>query len=185
MVTLSSTKLYGENELKFIRVNVSNKPYWEFVTRTNASEGVTIVAITKKREIVLVRQLRIPLGVKIIELPGGLVGDNYPGETAKDAVQKELLEETGYGVDKADIKLLAKGPVLAGLTNEINSLWLASNAIPLESGGGVNSEGEDIEILILPLETVKDRLIEFEKEGYLIDLKIFSGLHFLKDAQRS
>lgn len=184
MSTFSSTQLGGNRELRFIRIHVSDKPYWEYVTRTNASQGVTIVAVTKEREILLVKQHRIPLGVKVIELPAGLVGDKNSEETAEQAVKKELQEETGYTVELADIELLARGPALAGLTDEINGLYLASDATRVDSGGGVESEGEEIETLVLPLKTVRDRLRDLEKDGCLVDLKVFAGLHFLADAQR-
>lgn len=178
-----STQLGGDKKLRFIRIHVHENPYWEYVTRTNSAEGVTIVAITKQHEIVLVKQHRIPLGVKVIELPAGLVGDKGQ-ETPQQAVQKELLEETGYQVEPGDIKLLARGPALAGLTNEVNGLWLAANAIPAGLGGGDKTEGENIETIVLPLATVKDRLRALEGEGCMVDLKVFAGLHFLQDAQR-
>lgn len=184
MPAFDSVQHGGDIRLRFIRVHVSDKPYWEFVTRTNASEGVTILAVTPSCEVVLVRQHRIPLDKMVIELPAGLVGDKQRGETPQQAVHKELLEETGYSVDLADIELLARGPALAGLTDEVNGLWLARNATPGVRGGGVASEGEKIETIVLPLATVRDRLRVLEQEGNAIDLKVFAGLHFLPDAQR-
>ncbi len=184
MPVFDSVQQGGDTKLRFIRVHLSDKPYWEFVTRTNASEGVTIVAVTPLREVVLVRQHRIPLNTMVIELPAGLVGDKQRGETPQQAVQKELLEETGHSVDLVDVELLARGPALAGLTDEINGLWLARNAKPVARGGGVASEGEKIETLVLPLATVRDRLRALERDGNVIDLKVFAGLHFLPDAQR-
>jgi ADP-ribose pyrophosphatase len=184
MGAFSTRHIGGGRELRFIQVHVSETPYWEYVTRTNTAEGVTIVAVTEKREIVLVKQYRVPLDRQVIELPAGLVGDKNKKETPQQAVQKELLEETGYMVAFSDIMLLARGPALAGLTNEINGMWLASNATCVDLGGGVGSEGEKIETLVLPLDTVWHRLRTLEHDGYLVDLKVFAGLHFLRDAQR-
>src|SRR5690242_20723671 len=138
--TSDSTRLGDGRTLRFLRLHVNEQPYWEHVSRTNSPEGVTIVAITKKREIVLVKQHRIPLGRTVIELPAGLVGDSDRGETAPQAVVKELREETGHEADAAAIRLLARGPALAGLTNEINGLWLADNVTRVGEGGGVAAE---------------------------------------------
>lgn len=96
MSTLTSTRVAFDKELRFIRVHINEKPYWEYVTRTNSAQGVTIVAVTREQEIVLIKQHRIPLDAEVVELPVGLVGDKDPDETPKKAVAKELFEETGY-----------------------------------------------------------------------------------------
>jgi ADP-ribose pyrophosphatase len=184
MAIFDSTELHDGTRLRFLRVHVNERPYWEHVSRSNASGGVTIVAVTRDREILLVKQHRIPLGRMVIELPAGLVGDTDGNETAEQAVRKELREETGYSVQPDDIRLLARGPVLPGLTDEINGLWLATNVSRVDYGGGVLSEGERIETLVLPLAGIADRLRELERGGCLIDIKVFAGLHFLADAER-
>jgi ADP-ribose pyrophosphatase len=174
----------GARQLRFLRVHINEQPYWEYVTRTNSAEGVTIVAVTCDQEILVVRQHRIPLGAKVIELPAGLVGDHDQDETPEEAVAKELREETGYEVKPADIRLLAKGPALAGLTNEINGLYLATDARQVSAGGGMAAEGECIETYALPLASVMDALQQFASEGCQVDLKVYAGLHFLRHAQR-
>lgn len=184
MTTTTRTRLTSGEELRFIRVHVSKTPYWEYVTRTNSAEGVTIVAVTQNREILLVKQHRIPLGADVIELPAGLVGDKDRTETPEQAVAKELREETGYVAEPTNIRLLAKGTALPGLTNEINGLYLASEAKKSDEGGGMESEGEKIKTLTVPLATVMDRLSDLAAQGCVVDLKVFAGLHFLLDAQR-
>lgn len=184
MSTLTSTRVAFDKELRFIRVHINETPYWEYVTRTNSAQGVTIVAVTHQQEIILVAQHRIPLGATVIELPAGLVGDKSGRETPEEAVAKELREETGYVAAPKDIRLLAKGPALAGLTDEINGLYLATDAKKEGTGGGVQAEGEEISTLVVPLATAMDKLRECEKDGCLIDLKVFAGLHFLVGAQR-
>ena len=171
-------------KLRFIRVHINEKPYWEYVTRTNSAEGVTIVAVTLHEEIVLVKQHRIPLNADVIELPAGLVGDKNTNETPEEAVQKELLEETGYEVKLENIHLLARGPALAGLTDEVNGLYLATPATKAQRGGGVQAEGERIETLALPLGTVMQSLKGLENDNCVVDLKVYAGLHFLRNAQR-
>ncbi len=54
---------------------------------------VATLAITKDKQIVLVKQFRPGPKEILIELPGGYVDK---GETPKQAAERELLEETGY-----------------------------------------------------------------------------------------
>jgi len=57
------------------------------------ADWVNVVALTKEDDIVLVRQYRHGIGRTIIELPCGVVEQ---GESAGEAMRRELLEETGY-----------------------------------------------------------------------------------------
>lgn len=184
MPIFSSTRIASDRQLRYLRVHISEAPYWEFVTRTNSTEGVTIVAVTDDDEIVLVSQHRIPFGRPVIELPAGLVGDGHRDEAPEQAVARELREETGFVVARDDIRLLAKGPALAGLTDEVNGLYLAPAVRQVERGGGVSAEGEAITPLVIPLATALEDLQAREREGYLVDLKVYAGLHFLRAAQR-
>ena len=54
---------------------------------------VCAVAMTEDDKIVMVKQYRHPIEQIIYELPGGFIDENEPPETA---IQRELLEETGY-----------------------------------------------------------------------------------------
>lgn len=173
-----------ETTFRYLRVHINEQPYWEYVTRTNATQGVTIVAVTDQDEIILVSQHRIPFGDNVIELPAGLVGDVDGEQTPEQAVVRELREETGFAVAPEDVRLLARGPALAGLTDEVNGLYLAPSVTKVAPGGGVSAEGEDIETLVLPLATAMDELKALERRGCLVDLKVYAGLHFLESAQR-
>ena len=51
------------------------------------------LAITESGEVILTRQYRLPIDETILELPGGFIDK---GENPKTAIERELLEETGY-----------------------------------------------------------------------------------------
>lgn len=55
--------------------------------------AVCVLALTKKNEVILVEQYRPGPERILLELPGGGVES---GETPENAIQRELLEETGY-----------------------------------------------------------------------------------------
>lgn len=59
----------------------------------NAPETANVVALTKDNKIVMVSQYRFGTQNFSLELPGGIV---EPNEPLLEAVQRELIEETGY-----------------------------------------------------------------------------------------
>ncbi len=56
--------------------------------------GVGIVALTRKDDVVLVRQYRHGVRRVMLEIPGGMIGPK--DRTPLDAARRELREETGY-----------------------------------------------------------------------------------------
>lgn len=148
---------------------------WQYVERKKGKSAVAVIAATDDGKVVLTEQTRKPLGRRVIDWPAGLVGDedgtNDPAETAR----KELEEETGFACDS--VELLAAGPTSPGITSEIVSLYRAHGVRKESEGGGVG--GEDIEVHVIPRHDLHRWLRQKEKEGVLIDLKLWGGLHFL------
>jgi ADP-ribose pyrophosphatase len=59
--------------------------------------SAVMLAIDKKKRILLVQQYRLPAGKKLWELPAGKVDE---GEKVLEAAKRELIEETGYRAGK-------------------------------------------------------------------------------------
>ena len=146
---------------------------WEYVTRTNASGVVVLVPVTKKGELVLVEQYRIPVQNRVLELPAGLAGDTGDyDEDLETAAQRELFEETGYRAGFFEALLTC--PSTPGMSDEIVSIFYAGDLERIGEGGG--NEGEDIAVHLVPLESAGEWLAERIKEGIYVDPKIYAGL---------
>lgn len=149
---------------------------WEFVSRTNSSGAVFILAVTPQRELLLVEQYRIPLQTHTIELPAGMIGDelHLRDETLFESALRELEEETGYRGRSAE--LLLSGPVAPGLTSEMLHLVRVNDLERVHDGGGV--DGEDIRVHVVPLADIDAWLDRQRDAGRLIEPRIYTGLYF-------
>ena len=152
---------------------------WEYVERVNVADVAVLVPITAENEIVLVEQYRIPVQATMIELPAGLVGDEdgRRGESLRAAANRELEEETGYRANC--LTLLARSPSSGGMTSETVAFLHATGLRRVGSGGGV--DGEDIRVHVVPLNDLMRWLPDREREGCLIDPKIYAGVQLLNN----
>lgn len=147
---------------------------WEFVDRVTGRAVVALVPLTAQRELLVIRQFRIPLQREVIELPAGLAGDEDSAESLESAAARELLEETGYRANS--LAYLTHGPSSAGMATEILHFFLATQLERAHGGGGVGDER--ITTHALPLHNPLPWLREREAEGALVDPKIFLALFF-------
>jgi ADP-ribose pyrophosphatase len=146
---------------------------WEFVRRKNISGIVVIVAVTDARELVLVEQERPAVGARVIELPAGLAGDEGE-ETLDEAARRELLEETGYLA--ARWERLCDATPSPGLCAEVVTFYRAAG---LKQGGpGGGDETERIVVHRMPIAGADAWLRARVAAGFLIDEKVYVGLHF-------
>jgi ADP-ribose pyrophosphatase len=150
---------------------------WEFVRRRKATGVVAIMAATPQGELLLVRQHRVPVGVDVIELPAGLVGDHGEPEDPLLAAARELEEETGWRPGRMERVCHASSS--AGLTSETLHLVLAHDLVQVGEGGGVPGE-ESIRVEKVPLDQVHPWLMARQAEGVLVDAKIWAALWFLE-----
>jgi ADP-ribose pyrophosphatase len=151
---------------------------WEFVQRKNVSGIVGIVAVTDDGKLILVKQYRRPVGKNVIEIPAGLAGDtpSAPNEELAIAASRELEEETGYRAGK--MTRVASGTASAGLCDEIITLFRAEQLRRVHQGGG--DESEEITVHEIPLDEVEEWLKGQMAERKLVDLKVYSALHFAR-----
>lgn len=163
-------------EGRFLRI--CRRGRWEYVQRVAADGAVHIVAVTDQGCLLLVEQYRPPVDARVIELPAGIVGDDaaHRGESAERAAKRELVEETGYRPGR--MERLHRAPSTPGMASEMVTLVRAHDLERVGDGGGVG--GEDIDVHEIPLAGVDAWLAARIDEGYLVDYRVFAGLHFLE-----
>jgi ADP-ribose pyrophosphatase len=151
--------------------------HWEFVRRVNAHGAVFVLAVTEKKELILVEQYRVPVAERTLELPAGIYGDDesVQDETPEQCALRELEEETGYRGKAA--KVLLTGPVAPGLTSEIMYLVRVAGLAKVHAGGGVGSE--QITVHAVPLDGIAGWLERKRNEGFQVEPRIYAALYLL------
>jgi len=141
---------------------------WEYVRRTRGISAAVILAETDEGEIVLVEQYRIPIGRRCLELPAGLIGDDYHDDNVEKAAARELEEETGYRAH--EIQPLGEYYSSPGMVAESFTLVRATGLTKVGDGGGV--EGEEIIVHHVPRADVVSFIEEKRDEGVGIDVRL-------------
>jgi ADP-ribose pyrophosphatase len=137
-------------------------------------EVALILPITNTREIVFVRQYRHAVGEFFIELPAGSFDPEE--ESAETAAVRELQEETGYLAQQVtQIATLYDKP--SKDTNQIH-LFLAENVI--KSGEQKLDITEEIEVILIPLESIREKILQGEISVAGTVAALCLGLDFIK-----
>lgn len=128
------------------------------------SGGVGIVPVVDGN-IILIRQFRISIERELIELPAGRL---EPNENPVECAARELEEEIGYRAGK--LIHIASYFASVGNSNEKMHLFLA---LDLEKTERHLEADERIREVVLPLEAVKEKLVnqEFEDSKTIIGLR--------------
>ena len=129
--------------------------------------GAVTVPILDDGRVLLVTQLRYPIGPRVTELPAGKLS---PGEEPKAAAGRELAEETGYGA--SSLEHLVTVFTTPGFCDEELHVYLARGLTPLP-GGARREEGE----LTMTLEAVPfAEAVSRAVRGEFPDAKTIIGL---------
>ncbi|HUR11795.1 MAG TPA: NUDIX hydrolase [Flavitalea sp.] len=115
---------------------------------------ISAVALTRNREIVIVRQYRHGIRQTIIEIPGGCVDET--DASLESAVARELLEETGYIFDDY-IPLGKISPNPSTNTNWMHMFLAMGGQLKQDQALDHN---EDIEVLLYSVDEIKSMLRE-------------------------
>jgi ADP-ribose pyrophosphatase len=126
--------------------------------------AVAIIAVTKDKKIVLVRQFRKPAEKVLLEIPAGLV---HKGERPIDGAKRELEEETGYRAGR--IKEIFWGYSSPGYSTEIIRYFLATG---LKKAQPSCEEDEIIKVALYPLK----KCVDMVKKGTIRDNKTAVGI---------
>ncbi len=146
---------------------------WEALERVGIGGIVVMVGITPAGTVILEKQFRPPLGRDVIELPAGLV---EPGENMEEAAKRELIEETGWAAK--NLEFLAEGPISTGASTESLRAYLCTGLEHVGKNGG--DDNEIIEVIEVPLANAQEFLQDQQKQGVLVDLKVFGLIELAK-----
>jgi len=96
-----------------------------------------------------------------------VIAGKLDGDTPADCVTREALEEAGVAISKP--RLVTHCFVSPGAVKERASMFLADydSAAPRAKGGGHEAEGEDIEVLEMPLTDA----LGMVARGEIVDMK--------------
>ncbi|GAK26565.1 NUDIX domain-containing protein [Serratia liquefaciens] len=140
-------------------------------------DGATILLFNRQRQkVVLTRQFRFPVFVNghdgmLIEAAAGLLDNASPEER----IRAEAEEETGYivqNVQKVFEAYMSPGSVTEKLHFFIGE-YQADERV--SNGGGVEAEGEDLEVIELPLADA----LRAVSQGTIVDAKTIMLLQFV------
>ena len=127
------------------------------------------------RTVVLVRQFRLPAYVNghddlIIEAAAGMLDNASPEER----IRAEVEEEAGYRLH--DVRKVFEAFMTPGAVTEKLHFFVAEYdpSMRIGSGGGLADEGEDIEVLELPI----DSALVMIADGRIVDAKTIMLLQY-------
>ncbi len=144
---------------------------WQEQTREAYDRGNGVTCLLHDPEtgcVLLTRQFRLPVLLNgqdpfLIETPAGLLEGAHP----EDRMRSELIEETGFEV--SELEHLFDIHMSPGSVTEFLSFFAGTYHLKdkVGVGGGEEHEGEDIEVLHVPL----DKAIAMIRSGEICDAK--------------
>ena len=153
---------------------------WQTLTREtyDRGNGAAILLIEpRRRTVVLVRQFRFPAFANghsgdLVEVPAGMIDEGSPEET----IRREAEEEVGLRVGTP--RKVFEAFMSPGAVTEKLFFFMAEYdaADRIAEGGGLEEEGEDIEVLEVPL----DEALAMIARGEIVDAKTIMLLQYAR-----
>ena len=131
-----------------------------------SADWVNVIPVTLDGQVVMVRQYRHGIREVTLEVPGGLVGLD---DTPLEAARRELLEETGY--EAGEIKLIGAAHPQPAVLNNRHLTFLATNVG--QTMAPHLDEGEDSEVVLVPLSEVQRKIAEGEITNGMVILAFY------------
>jgi ADP-ribose pyrophosphatase len=128
-----------------------------------------VVALTKEKQLILVRQFRFGTQCETLELPGGVI---EPSEPAVTAAARELEEETGFRAGA--LTFIGRAHPNPALQGNVLECFLATDCVKIHDGQP--DEGEDLEVLLLD----RDDIVASLQSGAISHALALSALFFAK-----
>ena len=157
---------------------------WQTLQRETADHGdgaAVLLYDPSRRTVVLVRQFRYPAFVNghddlLLEVPAGLLDDASP----EDCVRAEAEQEVGIRVRQP--RLAFDAFMSPGSLTERVHCFVAdyTESDRIAAGGGLEHEGEDIEVVELPFDTALAMVADGRvRDAKTIMLLQYAALHGL------
>lgn len=141
----------------------------DFYLNTSDHDSVACLALTKDNHVVLAKQFRPGPAEILLEMPGGGPKD---GEDLETAIQRELLEETGYRGKVQYVGSTFSDAYEPRRKNVFCITECEKIAEPM-----LEDNGESIEVALLSMQEFRDLL----RSGRMTDVELgYLALDFLK-----
>jgi nudix-type nucleoside diphosphatase (YffH/AdpP family) len=183
-VNIEKTEILSDNWyiLKKVTFNIQKKDGTVEKQSREAYDrgnGAVILLYNKtSNTVILTRQFRLPTFINgnstgmLIEACAGLLDNDNPEE----CIKRETEEETGYKISK--VEKIYEAYMSPGSVTEILHFFIAeySTEMKIADGGGLEDEGENIEVLELPF----DEALTMIDSGEIKDAKTIMLLQHLR-----
>lgn len=159
-------KKYGRG-LEAVQFRLPNGKELEF-NLFSESRSIACVALTTDNQVILAKQYRPGPKQVLLEIPGGGLKE---GESAEVAMDRELLEETGY---KGKIQFVTE-LFHHGYSNRIKGVLVATDCVKIAEPVPEDN-GEKVTAVLMSLEDFRKHL----QSGNLTDVEVgYLGLDYL------
>ncbi|WP_295212388.1 GDP-mannose pyrophosphatase NudK [uncultured Chryseobacterium sp.] len=183
-VSIEKTEILSDNwyTLNKVTFNIQKKDgTFEQQSREayDRGNGAVILLYNKDSQtVILTRQFRLPTFINgnesgmMIEACAGLLDNDNPEE----CIRRETEEETGYKI--SHIEKIFEAYMSPGSVTEILHFFIAEYTTEMKTGegGGLDDEGENIEVLELDFE----RVLEMIDSGEIKDAKTIMLLQHIR-----